>query len=121
MAGRPPAKLELVDTNTKNKEGKNVKKKFGTIWRSDFEGTYNVTLALPHPTEKNSSGYPVDDDVVAIKCRSGAKYKVDRKQGFFINLNAYEDMGAKAPYDGDRKAPAASSEETNEDFGDDDF
>jgi hypothetical protein len=120
MAGRPPAKLELVATGNGQKE----KKKFGTIWRSNFPGVYNVTLALPHPTEKNAQGYPVDDDIVAVKTRSGAKYKVDRKQGFFVNLNAYEDMGARPPYnpDGGNAAPAEDAPaESSEDFGDEDF
>lgn len=116
MSGRPPAKLELVSTG----EGKKEKKRFGAIWRSQFPGVYNARLALPHPTDTNAAGYPEDDDIVAVKTRSGAKYVVDPKKGFFINLNAYEAMEERPPYDG----PGAGSkkEETNsEDFSDDDF
>ena len=117
MAGKPPAKLELVSTGNGAKD----KKKFGTVWRSNFPGVYNISLALPHPTEKNAAGYPVDDDVVAIKTRSGAKYKVDRKQGFFINLNAYEAMDEKPPFEGNNGGANAAPAASDEDFGDDDF
>lgn len=112
MANRPPAKLELVATG----EGKKEKKKFGVVWASKFPGSYAVALSLPHPTE-TSNGYPVEDDVIAIKCRSGAKYIIDKKEGFFINLNVYEALEARPPYDGPRNdSPRGKSE----DFEDDD-
>lgn len=119
MAGRPPAKLQLVSTG----EGAKDKKNFGTVWRSQFPGVYNVTLALPHPTEKNSAGYPVDDDIIAVKTRSGAKYKLDRKAGFFINLNVFEAMEERPPYDGPGAGGgnSAPAEVNAEDFADDDF
>jgi hypothetical protein len=114
---RPPSKLQLVliaEDGTKTKLG------FGTVWRSDFEGVYNITLALPHPTEKNSAGYPEDDPIIAIKTASGAKHLIGKGKAF-INQNVYEDMGAKPPYDGPgagapRNAPA--KEEENFDDGD---
>ena len=113
---RPPAKLELVSTG----EGQKDKKRFGAIWRSQFPGVYNVRLALPHPTDKNDAGYPVDDDVVAVKTRSGAKYHVDPKQGFFVNLNAYEVMEERPPYDGPSNGTSTTAQSV-EAFGDDDF
>lgn len=114
---KPPAKCQLVSTG----EGKKDKKNFATVWRSQFPGVYNLSLALPHPTETNDKGYPVDDDIVAVKTRSGAKYIVDRKKGFFINLNVYEAMEERPPYDGPGANNSAPAEVNAEDFGDDDF
>lgn len=120
MAGRPPAKLELVDSN-KGKKEDGRKTKLGVVWRSDFQGSYTVNLSFPHPTEVNSAGYPVEDDIVAVKTRSGAKYIIDRKKGFFINLLAYEAMQERPPYDGPGSNAAPAAEVNAEDFGDDDF
>ena len=106
--------MELVATG----EGKKTKLKFGTVWRSQFPGVYNITLAAPHPTEVNDAGYSVDDDIVAVKTRSGAKYKVERKLGFFINLNAYDAMEAKPPYEGGGNNSAPAAEEESFDDGD---
>jgi hypothetical protein len=117
MAGKPPAKLQLISTG----EGKKDKMNFGPVWRSKFPGVFTVRLALPHPTE-TKNGYPVDDDVVAIKTRSGAKYVIDPKKGFFINLNVFEALEARPPYNGGASAPApVEQEEDAEDFGDDEF
>lgn len=120
---RPPAKIELVATQ----DGKKEKKGFGIIWQATrkdrvtpIKGVFNVKLAMPHPTETNDAGYPVDDDIVAVKTRSGAKYLIDAKQGFFLNLNVYEAMDARDPYDPD-KVPGRNASGSDEDFGDEDF
>ena len=108
MAKRP-AKLELVFPGGPKKE----KVEFGSVWPTDWDGTYNVRLTLP-TGEVDERGFPVREKVTHVRTESGKKLDITKALG--INLIVYEALSERPPYDGPKTSPAEFSDAEDDDI-----
>lgn len=84
-------RVSRITVVNKNEEGPKVE--IASVWPTDWQGVYSVSLNLYDPDTKERT------PIVAIK-PEGKDPIVTSGKGVFLNLEVFEDLEAKEPYKG---------------------